>query len=60
MKIKCIDCGKEIELKAWRQRCIKCSNKRDREIAKQRRATEESKEYYRNYKRNHSYDWCEE
>lgn len=50
--IKCIECWKEIELKAWRQRCIKCSNKRDRETAAQRRATQESKDYYKEYRKN--------
>lgn len=48
-KVKCIDCWKEIIRKWQRVRCIKCSNARDREIAKQRRATQESKDYYKDY-----------
>lgn len=50
--INCTECGKRIELKNNRTRCIRCSNKRDREIAKQRRATQESKEYHKEYNHN--------
>ena len=49
--INCTDCWKRIELKNNRTRCIRCSNKRDREIARQRRATQESKEYFKEYKK---------
>ena len=50
--INCTECGKRIELKNNRTRCIRCSNKRDREIAKQRRATQESKDYHKEYNHN--------
>lgn len=52
MKIQCQSCWKEIEKKGNRVLCIKCSNKRDKEIAKQRRATQESKDYHKEYNHN--------
>lgn len=49
MKIKCKNCGKEIEKKGTREICIKCSNIRDKELAAKRRQTKESKEYFKEY-----------
>lgn len=34
MKIKCLRCGKEIEKKWTRVLCIRCSNQRDKEVAR--------------------------
>lgn len=47
--IKCEDCGKEIELKNRRTRCVKCTNKRNHEMAAKKRSTQEMKDYYKNY-----------
>ena len=47
--IKCEDCGKEIELKNWRTRCVRCTNIRSHKLAAERRATKESKEYFKKY-----------
>lgn len=47
--INCEDCGKLIEMKGRRTRCIKCSNIRDKKIAEERRQTEENKEYMKKW-----------
>ncbi len=44
--IKCERCGKLIEKKWTRERCIKCSNIRDRELAEQRRNNPEYHSMY--------------
>lgn len=45
MKIKCQNCWKEIEKKGQRVLCIKCSNKKDHEMAAKRREQNYFKDY---------------
>ena len=52
-KVKCIDCWKEMIKKWQRVRCIKCSNKRDKELAAERRQTQECKDYFHDYIRKY-------
>lgn len=49
--IECSNCGKLIEKKVNRTMCIKCTNVWNKIQAEQRRATQEYKEYQKNYKR---------
>ena len=41
--IKCKDCWKEIERKGKRERCVKCANIRNREVAKKYREERQMK-----------------
>jgi uncharacterized Zn finger protein (UPF0148 family) len=50
--IQCERCGKTIEKKMNRVLCIHCRYEVDMENAEKRRATKESKEYMKNYRKN--------
>lgn len=49
--IKCEDCGKEIEKKWRRVVCVKCANKRNKEVAKAYREMKKSKAMQTYYKK---------
>jgi Zn finger protein HypA/HybF involved in hydrogenase expression len=51
--IECSNCGKLIEKKVNRTMCIKCTNVWNKIQAEKRRATQEYKEYYKEYTKNH-------